>query len=77
MRRFETGEQVLVGRFMGEACAPPRCGVVRKVYGARSSMLFDYLVQVEASEYPVRDEWLSPVTIIINEDLEWLDLTVK
>lgn len=70
MRRFETGEQVLLGRFMGKTLEPPRCGEIRKVY---SGGLFDYLLQVDTHAYSVRDAWLAPYTITISEDLEWSD----
>jgi hypothetical protein len=73
MQRFQTGEEVLVNKFMGELCDPPRSGVVRRVYGT-SSLLFDYLIQVGATEYSVRDDWLVPVSITISEALEWPDL---
>lgn len=76
MQRFEPGEQVLVRHFMGSSCEPPKCGVVRQVYGSRS-LLYDYLVQVGTSGcWPVRDEWLAPDTITITEDLEWTDVTM-
>lgn len=76
MERFQPGEQVLVRRFMGSWYDPPRCAVVRCVYGARS-MLYDYLVEVDSQEYPVRHDWLVPMTITIHEDVELSDVGLE
>lgn len=75
MQRFQAGEEVFVQRFMGSSCEPLRCAVVTQVYGSHS-ILYDYLVQVGVKEYPVRDEWLVPVSITIPEDLELTDVAI-
>lgn len=73
MRRFQAGQAVFINRFMGEDCQPPRSGVVREIYGA-SSLLFDYLIQVGERHFPMRDEWLVPVSITISEAAEYEDV---
>jgi hypothetical protein len=73
MRRFQQGDEVLVRHFMGTSYEPPRCALVSQVYAAGRSMIYDYLVQIGANVYPVRDEWLAPLAITILEDAEWAD----